>query len=62
MAVSIVAIAIAVLQGIGAGAAIGAAARLENGHQVETQRARATDLAARAREIAAMQIELEVAL
>ena len=62
MAVSIVAIAIAVLQGIGAGAAIGAATRLENGHQVETQRERAIDLAARAREIAAMQTEFAVAV
>ena len=53
---------IAVQQGIAAGAQIGAEALLVNGHQVETQLARAIDLATRAREIAAVEIELEVAM
>ena len=59
---SIVAIGIAVRQGIGAAAQTGAEALLENGrHQVEIQRARAIGLAARAQEIAPMEIELEIA-
>jgi len=62
VAASIAAIGIAVLQGIGAGTQIGAEALLENAHQVEIQLARAIDLAARAREIAAVEIELEVAM
>jgi len=53
---SIVAIVIAVLQGIGA------EALLESGRQVEIRLARAIALAAQAREIAAMEIELEVAM
>ena len=57
---SIVAIGIAMLQGIAAGALIEAGALLENGPQVEIQLARTIDLAVRAREIAAVEIELEV--
>jgi hypothetical protein len=56
VAVSIVAIGIAVPE------AIGAEALLENEHQVEIQIVRAIGPAVRLREIAARQIELEVAM